>query len=198
MPLIPRVTSGEPLALSAGAWNELRAGVESLGTRGMSRASAAGGTRYRIENTSAETFPFGGCAAIDRTQQFLAVDDDSDIPGWKSQPGFVGIVPTRQTTQWGVPLQAVAPDTVGAIALTGYVHALVEIRDPHHSHCTPRTGVVDYLVSASYGAARIIDIAPQTRRTPDEALSYWVTRITGEGASREGLSVVAIVSPLVS
>jgi hypothetical protein len=151
-----KVRPGEPVSISAAAWNRV---IDQVTTRPRfdSNTSAWPLTnfRVRVKNNTSTGISRWGVLQIDNILE-APTGVGSQFEQW---PGVVGITPGVGTATSPAYVVAVEPIPVGGIgqaAIDGVVQARVLVRCTGHQYAKPKSSEIDYLETAEAGPFRIL------------------------------------------
>lgn len=160
MPDFRKVDPGDPLNISAAAWNASQdAARDYLSRSGGALASGPLMSSIRptitvlVRNDTGGDLDYPGVLALGEPV-LSAVDAAQDL---QQTPGFAGTEPESETDAFAIIIESVAEDEFARGVVAGVAVCDVEVTDTAHEFATPTPGDATKLTSAASGPARILD-----------------------------------------
>lgn len=151
------VRSGEPLALDATAWNNLReiAGRPPL-PRDRSRSqSLLGGLEILVQNQTGDEIPQFGVVSLGG----VVVDpiDATAAAEFARAPAVLGTLPAAgQFGGWGIAQEPIADERFGRVLVSGVSPVKLDLYSADHRYADAAGGSLETLQSDDCGTARIL------------------------------------------
>jgi hypothetical protein len=161
MPDFRKVDPGDPLNISAAAWNASqdaardylsRSGGESMS--GPLMSSIRPTITVLVRNDTGGDLDYPGVLALGEPV-LSAVDAAQDL---QQTPGFAGTEPESETDAFAIIIESVADGEFARGVVSGIAVCDVEVTDTTHEFATPTPGDATKMTSAASGPARIISI----------------------------------------
>lgn len=165
MPDFSKVTTGDPLNISAGAWNTMTdAARDYLSRRGGASSSGplfssiVPSVTVIVRNDTGADLDYPGVLALG-DPVISAVDAPQDL---QQTPGFAGDTPAATTDAFALILEPLADGEYGRGVVAGVAVCDIDVSDTGHLFARPKVGDVTQLESAASGPARIVSIESGT------------------------------------